>query len=79
MASQEIVLMAHLMRRAGFGARRDELERRAAVGYEETVEELLSPEEYGIPPTDTDILFRTQHFLEAGNDPPGAQSVTCTT
>ena len=75
MASQEIVLMAHLMRRAGFGARRDELERRAAIGYEQTVEELLSPEEYGIPPTDTDILFRTQHFLEAGNDPPGAQSV----
>ena len=75
MASQEIVLMAHLMRRAGFGARRDELERRAAIGYEQTVEELLDPEEYGIPPTDTDILFRTQHFLEAGNDPPGAQSV----
>jgi uncharacterized protein (DUF1800 family) len=36
--------MAHLMRRAGFGATRQELERRAAIGYEETVEELLSPE-----------------------------------
>ncbi|MEC9292803.1 MAG: DUF1800 domain-containing protein [Chloroflexota bacterium] len=38
-------LMAHLMRRAGFGADRDELERRAAAGYEATVEELLHPEQ----------------------------------
>ena len=36
--------MAHLMRRAGFGASRDELERRVAVGYEATVVELLDPE-----------------------------------
>jgi len=44
-ADQEsIELMAHLMRRAGFGADRDELERRAAVGYEATVDELLNPE-----------------------------------
>ena len=41
---ESIELMAHLMRRAGFGADRDELERRAAVGYEATVEELLNPE-----------------------------------
>ena len=42
MAYQEdIGLMAHLMRRAGFGATRDELEARAAKGYEATVEELL--------------------------------------
>jgi uncharacterized protein (DUF1800 family) len=32
------------MRRAGFGASRDELETRAARGYEATVEELLNPE-----------------------------------
>ena len=44
MASREdIDLMAHLMRRAGFGAARDELEERVAKGYEETVEELLHP------------------------------------
>jgi uncharacterized protein (DUF1800 family) len=36
--------MAHLMRRAGFGASREELEARAAKGYEATVEELLNPE-----------------------------------
>jgi len=41
---ESIDLMAHLMRRAGFGADRDELERRAAVGYEATVDELLNPQ-----------------------------------
>jgi uncharacterized protein (DUF1800 family) len=35
--------MAHLMRRAGFGATREELERRVAKGYEATVEEILNP------------------------------------
>ena len=44
MANQEIALMAHLMRRAGFGATREELEQRVANGYEATVEELLNPE-----------------------------------
>ena len=41
---EEIELMAHLMRRAGFGATRDELEEYAANGYEATVEELLHPQ-----------------------------------
>jgi hypothetical protein len=40
----DIALMSHLMRRAGFGAGRDELEARVAKGYEATVEELLHPE-----------------------------------
>jgi hypothetical protein len=44
MASEDIALMAHLMRRAGFGASREELEARAAKGYEATVEELLNPD-----------------------------------
>ncbi len=44
MADNDIALMAHLMRRAGFGAPYEELERRAAKGYEATVEELLHPE-----------------------------------
>ncbi|MCE2464403.1 MAG: DUF1800 family protein, partial [Dehalococcoidia bacterium] len=44
MADNGIALMAHLMRRAGFGATREELEARAARGYEATVEELLHPE-----------------------------------
>jgi hypothetical protein len=36
-----MALMAHLMRRAGFGATRGELEAYVADGYEATVEEPL--------------------------------------
>ena len=54
--NNEIALMAHLMRRAGFGASRDELEARVAKGYEATVEELLHPEEqYDL---DLDLMMR---------------------
>ncbi|MCH7606240.1 MAG: DUF1800 domain-containing protein [Chloroflexi bacterium] len=56
MASQDIQLMAHLMRRAGFGASYEELEARAAKGYEATVEELLSPEDQ--PDLEMDLLQR---------------------
>ena len=52
----DIALMAHLMRRAGFGATRQELEARLAVGYEATVEELIHPESQ--PPIDEDIMYR---------------------
>ncbi len=45
MGDQDIALMAHLMRRAGFGATREEVEARVAKGYEATVEELLSNED----------------------------------
>ena len=44
MATNETALMAHLLRRAGFGASGEELERYVAQGYEATVEELLHPE-----------------------------------
>ena len=37
---EDIAMMAHLLRRAGFGADRDELERLVDQGYEETVEQL---------------------------------------
>jgi hypothetical protein len=57
MAENDIALMAHLMRRAAFGASYQELETRAAKGYEATVEELLHPEAQpdGI---DQDVLER---------------------
>ena len=45
MLNEELNLVAHLMRRAGFGAARDELEERVAKGYEATVEELLHPQD----------------------------------
>ena len=44
MAHNDLALMAHLMRRAGFGVPYEELQERAAKGYEATVEELLHPE-----------------------------------
>ena len=43
--SKEIALVAHLMRRAGFSARREELEKYVDQGYEATVEWLLNPQE----------------------------------
>ncbi len=39
----DLALMAHLMRRAGFGAGREELEEKVARGYENVVEDLLNP------------------------------------
>ena len=56
MGNNDLALMAHLMRRAGFGASRDELEARAAKGYEETVDELLNPEAQ--EPTDRIEMMR---------------------
>jgi len=58
MADKEIALMAHLMRRAGFGATFEELEARAAKGYEATVDELLDPE--GQPELERDLMMRYQ-------------------
>ena len=52
MADDRIALMAHLMRRAGFGATRDELEANVARGYEATVEDLLYPGEANTMPED---------------------------
>lgn len=43
-SKDDISLVAHLMRRAGFGQTRDEIERLASEGYENTVERLLDPE-----------------------------------
>ena len=58
MASNELALTAHLLRRAGFGATRDELESYVAQGYEATVEQLLHPEL--APALDEDVLRRYQ-------------------
>src|SRR5215475_8121113 len=58
MSNQEMELMAHLMRRAGFGATRDELEAYVAKGYETVVEELLHP---GDPQAMPEDLIRRYH------------------
>jgi uncharacterized protein (DUF1800 family) len=60
--------MAHLMRRAGFGATRSELEALAAKGYDATVEELLHPENQ--PPLDIYEYLRYYH----GSWKPGTMS-----
>ena len=56
MANPDKALMAHLLRRAGFGATFRELERFCANGYEATVEELLHPELQ--PSIEEDVLER---------------------
>ncbi len=57
----DIGLMAHLMRRAGFGAKYDELEARAAKGYNATVDELLNPEQN---PNGLDLDLAERYFIE---------------
>ena len=61
MAENDIAFIAHLMRRAGFGAQYHELEARAAKGYEATVEELLHPDEnsHGM-----DLDLGERYFIE---------------
>jgi uncharacterized protein (DUF1800 family) len=53
-------LTAHLLRRAGFGARQEELAAAVARGYEATVEKLLHPEDE--PELDMDLVFR--HYVD---------------
>ena len=56
MSREEIALVAHLMRRAGFGATRDELEEYAARSYESLVDDLVYPERF--PEFEEDVLDR---------------------
>ena len=63
----EIDLMAHLMRRAGFGAPRDQLETYAAQGYEAVVEHLLHPERHAAALDDEDLIRR---YHADSNDMP---------
>ena len=62
MSTQDVKLMAHLMRRAGFSATRSELEKFLGNGYEHTVEELLSPGDPGNMPDD---LIRRYHVEQS--------------
>ena len=63
MADQGLGLMAHLLRRAGFGATLQELEEYQAKGYETTVDELLRPED--APDWDDDRFRRYQPDLNS--------------
>ena len=61
MADQDIALMAHLMRRAGFGCQYSELESLAAKGYDTVVDELLHPENQ---PDGMDLDLAERYFVE---------------
>ena len=63
MENKGLGLMAHLMRRAGFGATLQELEESQAKGYEATVETLLHPED--APEWDDDLFRRYQPDLNS--------------
>ena len=56
MAETDKPLLAHLFRRAGFGATFQELGRYSQIGYEAAVDELLHPEHQ--PPIEEDVLER---------------------
>jgi len=55
---ENTALMAHLLRRAGFGATRQELERYLAKGYEAVVDDLLNPSD---PQNMPDDVIRRYH------------------
>ena len=68
---QDTKLMAHLLRRAGFGATPDELDRAMSMGYEATLEELLSPTGADELPND---LIRRYHVDQSDLRSPVAAS-----
>ena len=73
MANKEgLAQMAHLMRRAGFGATREELDRYVAMGYEATVEELIDPP-HDMPAGNMALLLRYMPgcLLPGGVPQPG--------
>ena len=72
MSKQDLELMAHLLRRAGFGATREELEVCIDKGYEETVEELLNPTSSESMPDD--IIHRYHVDIHESRYGPSAAS-----
>lgn len=68
----ELEEMAHLYRRAGFSATRDELEAALKKGYEATVEELLHPENQ--PELEHDLIDRYYIDIKEARQIDPAQS-----
>ena len=75
MPQPDIALFAHLLRRAGFGATREELEGYAAKGYEATVEELLHPESVPSAVEEDMDLLRRYHVEQNSLSLRGAQAL----
>ena len=72
MATDDVRLMAHLLRRAGFGATRRELERYESQGYEAAVGELLAPAEPGRMGDDLVRRYHHEYSGLMGQTGPGA-------
>jgi hypothetical protein len=68
MAQTDLALLAHLLRRAGFGATREELQAYAAKNYEEVVEELLHPERFA--DVEEDVVCRYYSLATIMEDSP---------
>jgi len=64
----DLSLMAHLLRRAGFGSDRAELERYAERSYEDVVDDLLNPDRFEEP--EDEVLLRFYPHLHANKDNP---------
>ena len=64
----DLSLMAHLLRRAGFGSDRAELERYAERSYEDVVDDLLNPDRFEEP--EDEVLSRFYPHLHANKDNP---------
>ena len=60
----DIALMAHLMRRAGFGSTKEELQECLNNGYEQTVDNLLDSQK---PDSLSDALIRRYHPDHSSN------------
>ncbi len=67
MSGNDLALTAHLMRRAGFGSTREELEKLSARSYESLVDDLLHPERF--PPVEEDVLDRFYGEITIHNNP----------
>ena len=69
---EDLALMAHLMRRTGFGASRAELEEYVAKGYDATVEELIDPPvEHSAGKTAMLLRYQPACLLPGGGAIPG--------
>src|SRR5439155_9369520 len=68
-ADDRRVLVAHLLRRAGFGTTPEELDAYATRPYEEVVDDLVHPERF--PDLEEDVLSRYYPHMAANRDNPG--------
>ena len=68
MSDNALALLAHLLRRAGFGATRDELEEYATKEYAAVVEDMLHPERF--PEVEEDVVCRYYSLGTLREDSP---------